>query len=336
MIRLALLVALLMPLTAPARAACEGKIPDFISDICWSCMFPLRVGRVLVKGDGQLDNDYLNHIICPCYEPPRIRIGIPIGFWEPARFVEVTRTPYCLVSLGGLQLDVGIGVREPGARTGSAAQGTTSFAFYHAHWYANPLLHWLGVLLDFDCLERTGFDLAYVSELDPTWEDDQLAAIVNPELGLTASLPAVAACAADCAAATLGWPRDELWWCVGCTGTMYPATGNVAAHVSGRQSSALIAARMAMRMHRTGAAHYTHGEEAQCGQGWLSLRLHKKAYKMSMVLPRAQAKTGGRCCQPFGSSPELWASGSEWPVTGEDFSYLLFRKRDCCAGLVGF
>lgn len=324
------LAVLLAAWPGQPRAACEGRVPDFIGGICWSCMFPLRVAGVVLYGREQADRHLVNILGCSCGFPRRT--GLPVAFWEPARVVEVTRTPYCLTTLGGLQLGSAAGARAPGARTGTAAEGTTSYAFYHAHWYTNPLLHWLGVLLDFECLERTGLDLAYVSELDPTWEDDELAAILEPEMLLTANLPAVAACVGDCFEATRRFPRKELWWCAGCNGPLYPANGNVAAHVSGRHSSSLLAMRLAMRMHRSGASHYTHGYAALCNAGWTSPVFQKDAYKMSMILPRTQGKRRERCCEAFGAPPELWASGSEWPVTGEDFSYLLFRKRNCCVG----
>ena len=43
------------------------------------------------------------------------------------------------------------------------------------------------------------------------------------------------------------------------------------------------------------------------------------------------AKLDGRCCQPYGRTTTLWGAGKEYPVQGEDFSYLLFRQRNCCA-----
>lgn len=333
---LATVIGLLLP--AAANAACEGRWINPVSDICWSCIFPITFGSFQLADSGQQDAYEQDGGLCACGNPPKF--GFRLGFWEPVRVVEVTRTPYCLVTLGGLQLHPGLPARMPGARAGSAAgggdRGSASFAFYHAHWYVNPILHWLEVLLDFDCIERAGWDLAYVSELDATWEDDQLAALLTPEMHFTANLAGVAACAADCLAATADWPRDELWWCNGCGGPLYPLVGNIAAHVSGRQSSAHLAARLAFKLHRTGAAVYTHGDRAQCSAGWLSLaQIHKRAYKMTMIHPQAQAKSAGRCCQPFGSSPEKWARGAEWPTTGEDFAYLLFRKRNCCSGALG-
>lgn len=328
-----LLITPLLLFTFSARAACEGDWINPVSDICWRCIFPITLGSIELISVNQQDayKETGGLGLCACGFPPKF--GIKLGFWEPVRMVEVTRTPYCLVALNGLQLHPGIPARVPGARTGSAQlEGSTSFAFYHAHWYINPILHWLEVLLDFPCIERAGLDLAYVTELDVTWEDDQLAALLTPEMYLTANLPGVAACAADCVAATIDWPLDELWWCNGCGGPLYPLTGNIAAHVSGRQSSAHLAARLAFKLHRQGVTHYTHGENALCSSGWNSAQIYKKAYKMSMMHPLPQQIQNDRCCQPFGSSVEKWAIGAEWPIKGEDFVYMLFRKRNCCSG----
>jgi len=44
-----------------------------------------------------------------CYCNP-YRVGLAIGFWEPVRLVDVTRTPFCMVGLGGIQLDEGVNV----------------------------------------------------------------------------------------------------------------------------------------------------------------------------------------------------------------------------------
>lgn len=332
-------IVLLCAWVNPAYSVCVGKFPNIIADVCWSCIFPIRMFNVEIFGNNQLDansaSGSLASRFCQCNAGLGFNFGIPLEFWMPVRIVEVTRTPFCLVSMNGLQLDPGIEVKEPGMRTGTGgSDATASYAFYHAHWYINPLLHWLGVLLDFDCLERAGFDLAYVTELDPTWDDDALANIISPEGLLTANLPGVAACAADCAATVTGWPLEQLWWCSGCNGLLLPPSGNISAHVSGRQSSALLVSRLLLRLHRAGAARYTHSRQAACGPGWYSPGLVKTAYKMNMLHPKPQEKRLNRCCEPLGSSPELWGRGAEWPASGEDFVYLLFRKRHCCAGAI--
>jgi len=46
----------------------------------------------------------------------------------------------------------------------------------------------------------------------------------------------------------------------------------------------------------------------------------------------ATDKEAGRCCQPFGRTTMVWGAGKEFPVRGEDFAFMLFRKRNCCAG----
>ena len=54
---------------------------------------------------------------------------------------------------------------------------------------------------------------------------------------------------------------------------------------------------------------------------------------MQMVYPIPNTqKEAGQCCQPFGRSTMIWGAGKEFPVSGEDFSYQIFRKRNCCAG----
>ena len=118
-------------------------------------------------------------------------------------------------------------------RTGSSGGDGATGSVWHAHYYVYPLLSWIGALLDLGCLEGGSLDIAWTSELDPAWLDDELSFLLSPEAALFANLPAQAACAADCAAASAGLPLDPMFWCAGCQGGMYPLTGNVAAHVGG-------------------------------------------------------------------------------------------------------
>ncbi|MDA4835001.1 TraU family protein, partial [Enterobacter hormaechei] len=46
------------------------------------------------------------------------------------------------------------------------------------------------------------FDVAYMTEIDPLWNDDVLTTLINPEVALFNNPIAVAACAADCVAAS--------------------------------------------------------------------------------------------------------------------------------------
>ena len=246
--------------------------------------------------------------------------------WEPARLIDVTRTPWCFPNLGGLTIDPGLGSVR--GRTGSSGGDGASGSVWHAHYYVYPLLSWIGALLDLGCLEGGGLDIAWVSELDPAWLDDELAFLLNPEAALFAGLPAQAACAADCAAASAGLPLDPLFWCAGCQGGMYPLTGNVTAHVGGVQASLLVGQRLVYRLHRLGLAWGTSGSAALCGRYPMPV-MKKSQYRWQMTqpVPATSPLTG---CNPTGRSSVLWETLRELPVSGENFGYLLWRKRNCC------
>jgi conjugal transfer pilus assembly protein TraU len=61
--------------------------------------------------------------------------------------------------------------------------------------------------------------------------------------------------------------------------------------------------------------------------------MDKTHYKMQMVYPIPNTlKDGSQCCQPYGRTTMIWGAGKSFPVSGEDFAYQIFRKRNCCAG----
>jgi conjugal transfer pilus assembly protein TraU len=329
---LAVLIALM--LSASARAAsnptCIGKFPNPLSDICWSCVLPLSIGTAAVGDFGnQEDVPAFNpaNPVCHCGANPIV--GLALGFWEPARIVEVVRRPFCLPTLGGVDLSPGIPAPAHGRHT--TLYGDKE-VFYQAHFYANPVLYWLEVLGDYPCLEQGGLDLAYLTEVDPLWNDDELTLILNPDAVLFANPVAVAACAADCIAASLGFGLEKLFWCAGCQGVLYPMDGWVSGHMGGVRSSLLLAQRLTAKMHRELVSWAYHGEKGLCGP-YYQPAMDKRAYKTQMLFPVPNTqKTLGKCCQPFGRQTVLWGAGREIPARGEDFSYLLFRKKNCCAG----
>ncbi len=84
-----------------AAGRCQGKFANPLTDICWSCLFPLVLGGMPLLSMEQEDTGNPGGFLCTCANP--IRIGIKTSFWEPVRRVDVTRTPYCFVSLGGCE-----------------------------------------------------------------------------------------------------------------------------------------------------------------------------------------------------------------------------------------
>lgn len=319
---LSLLVIYICAIQA-VHPSCRGRFVNPVTDICWSCIFPITIGGFRVSANGE-DTSNPRTFICKCSRPfPRF--GLPISFWEPVRLVDVTRTPYCLVNMGGISI-ANKGVHGAGS-VANGHQGRLRSSFYQVHWYLYPVIFWLELLVDFVCMEKGDFDLAYLTELDPFWNDDETGFLLNPEAVLFGNPIAQAACVADCALATGGFPSDKLFWCAGCQGSMYPFSGTISAHVGGVQASLLALQRMTAKLHREGLLWGTIGRNAWCDKYPMPI-IQKTQYKTQMLYP--VPATGSRQCYPLGRSEVLWGSGKEWPYQGEDFGYLIWRKRACC------
>ncbi len=317
-----------MSARAEAQTSCSGKFVNPITDVCWSCLFPLSIGAMKIWPSSRPDTENPSLPVCACGSPVP-RIGIAAGFWEPARLADVSTKPWCFVNLGGLKIspgfDIGRGQIQGPTQVGGAAQNTSK---WHVHWYVYPLLYWMEILTDFVCFENASFDIAYMTEVDPTWQDDSLTAILNPEAVLFTSPIAQAACAGDCVAATAKLPIDQVFWCAGCQGPMYPVNGNVDAHIGHVQASRLVLTRFAFKLHREGLAWGTMGSKGLCNK-YLMPMMRKQQYRVQMVNPTPTV-SGNAACAPLGASTMPPQAGRSYPVKGEDMGYLVWRKRNCC------
>lgn len=321
------IIIVMFCITPGYSKTCSGRFVNPITDICWSCLFPITIGPVNINRSGREDTHNPTQIPCWCPRPPIPGLvpGVPIGFWEPSRLVDVTRTPFCMVNMGGLQLGrstVGYGTHS------HKGLSTAKHSFYQVHWYVYPVIYWLELLVDFLCLEQQSFDVAYITELDPLWNADELSFILNPEAALFGNPIAQAACAADCAATTAGFPMDSLFWCGGCQGSLYPFTGNNPAHNGGVQASLLLTGRMMAKLHRELLLWGTSGSHSLCQKYPMPI-IKKSQYKTQMTYPRPTTR-GPMACNPLGRTEVIWGSGREFPYKGEDFGYLIWRKRNCC------
>lgn len=329
--RLLVCSILLLLAAQEIQASCQGRFVNPLTDICWSCLFPITIGGVNVSGSGYEDTPNPSGFLCMCPRPPLnlLTPGVPVSFWEPARLVDVTRTPYCLINMGGIQMAGGNRMQGRGTVADKGHAGGLKRSFYQVHWYVYPVIYWLELLTDFICLEKASFDVAYLTELDPLWNDDETGFILNPEAVLFGNPIAQAACAADCGLASIGFPNDVLFWCGGCQGSLYPFSGTIAAHVGGVQASLLTVQRFMAKLHRELLLHGYMGREGQCQKYPMPI-IKKTQYKTQMVYPIPSTGRGG--CHPLGRSETLWATGREFPYQGEDFGYLIWRKRNCCVG----
>lgn len=303
---------------------CKGEFVNPVTDICWECMFPISIGDVELGGGDMPDTENPSNPICRCPAPPPIftRIGITSGFWEPIRLVDVTKKPFCFVNLGGMEIDLGF---ELGHGQSPHGRGKSDTSSWHVHWYIYPAIYWMELIADFGCVEPGSFDIAYITEIDPLWQDDILTFILNPEAILFSNPIAQAACAADCIKSTVSTPFDLLFWCAGCQGSMYPLNGRVSAHIGGVQSSLLAVQKMAYKLHRELLAWGTSGTtSAQLCSSYPMPIMKKSQYRTQLVNPVPSD------CYPFGRTTTIYESGKEVPVQGEDFGYLIWRKKNCC------
>lgn len=323
-----LLTFCLIGMSMSAKATCYGKWINPITDVCWKCMFPLSIAgaKVADPNKDQATPDGYKSFFCHCKDTGRV--GIPIGFWEPFRVADVTYKPFCMVNLGGMDLKLKVNAL---AGTVSLKQGGKTgkkTAFYHVHWYVYPLLVWMNLVTDLACMTPEEFDIAYMTEFDPMWNDDELSMWLNPEAALFANPIAQVACASDCAAASLGKPINSLFWCSGCQGGIYPLTGTLGFYTSGVDASTLLVEKLIFKLHREFLLWGTMGKKGVCGHypmPWW----RKDQYKMQMTYPRIE-KNSKLACNPIGRTTFVWGANKEYPIKGEDFGYLIWRRRDCC------
>ena len=358
-----ILIILIVTLsTSSSYAKCTGRFVNPATDICWDCMFPITIGSATVtpqesKDDNKPDSDDKDSTdlspddkkpkpsnrsshtrpdtrnpsspICHCPNPKALGMvtpGLAVGFWEPSRMVDVTKRPFCMTSIGGIDIETGLDL----VGTGSApfeGHKEGRIGNWHVHWYNSPIISLLNLLLDVVCQDMSNFALSYMSEFDPLWNNDLLAFIMHPESILFGNMVAELACVADCISSTVHKPLDPLFWCSGCQGGMYPFTGNVSEHFTSIQSSSLAAQRFHFKMHRQMLELITSGPEAICHPYPFPI-IKKSQYRLQTTIPIPGKGPYG--CNPYGRSTVLHESFKEIPITGEDFGYYVWRKRNCC------
>ncbi len=305
-------------------ANCTGHFVNPITDVCWRCLFPLSIGNAKVVSHDLPDTENAASPIGVCPATVGSRVGLNIGYWEPSALVEVTDAPYCLVNLGGVQLGLGSKSRRGGVQ--QIEEGQTR-AFYHVHWYKYPLISWLNLITSTACHQGGDFDIAYLSELDPTWNDSEMSFVLNPEAALLGNPITAASCAADSLSSTLqNKPLDTLFWCAGAQGSYYPLTGYINAPISPVQASLLLAERMNYKLHRESLIADSNPLEP-CQEHHLPT-LPKSRYRYEMV----NQVSDGKHCYPSGHSTLSWETDKIKSHTPNQYGYLVWRKRNCVFG----
>ncbi len=329
----------------PEKKSCTNQFPNLFNDVCWECMFPIRIGgNVVMDADNMLDNiseitgnadDYNpSQYGCSCDVNGETAYGIYVSFWEPARVLEVTSQQGCFSFLFGM--DMSEGIAAPRGTKGRAPVTPLDKTFQHVHYYNSPLFKILEIFDASDfCSDYlfSDFDIAYMTEVDPIWNDDEMTVMVSPEAALFANPLSTAVCAiADCPAASVGYPLNALFWCGGCWGGLYPMTGNSGLVDSPVTTSSLLATRLLARLARVpippAVELDTSSVTAKCS-GQIRPFLKKSQYRLTMLSPIPESKS----YHSVGAPAVIWGEHRNVPATGEDHTYLLWRKRNCCLKL---
>ena len=306
-------------------AKCEGNFINPITDLCWECLLPITFAGVNIT-PGTKDLTKTTQVLCSCAGSPP-KVGIPLAFWNASRMVDVTSDPYCLVGLGGIDLG-GSGSLSKGGYNKDVVNGTSN-SFYHVHWYIYPVLGLLDLFPGSLCLDKEDFDIGYITELDPFWSDEIWSLTMHPESALFGNMAAILACGLDCASSSKRTPTNELFWCAGCQGSLYPFTGYVGSHTSPVQASFLLLQKMTAKLHRNGLLK-GFAEDEFC-EGTYYPFIKKTIYKTQIAYPIAQ--TSGDC-QVLGGTEIFWGKGQSLPHKSDNFTYMIWKKQHCCLDML--
>jgi conjugal transfer pilus assembly protein TraU len=291
-----------------------------LTKMCHTCIFPLTIsGITLLRGPMPDPSPTSVGPICLCTDPfPRV--GIPISFFEPSRIMEVVSDAFCFPTLG-----IDMGSVSTGMIGGTKGHRSTQHnTFMQVHYMIFPIYAQIELIVDFLCLESTGVDYAYITEVDPLWNSDTTSAFMYPEALLFGSPVTNLACIADSVASSAGYPLDPLFWCMGSWGNSYPLTGHKDTTLSFVQDTAAIAARMIYKLHRELILWGSFGNKGLCGYYPMPIWL-KTAYRLQIIDP-----VPNPIAMPIGETGLMWDYLKDIPNSFDNFGYLLFKKRDCC------
>ena len=330
------LVIITLFLASNAWGVCIGVPFNPVTDLCWSCMFPIKVAGIQVSPDppGNVIEppDPADVPFCKCLIKyvlgiPIYRFGVGFSFWEPARYIEVVKDPFCLPYLG---TDLGIALGDPLELRGSKhdkGNNEDSQVFANAHYFINPAWTAFEQVVNRACHEHQVDIPSYMTEVDPMWNDDLLSAIIHPESALCANITAQMACMADSVSSQVGVPLPQLFWCMGSWGSAYPLSGHMG---DGRlvEACAGAAARLIFKLLRQ---FMIQDFGVNLCRGSYTPTWIKYNWRLQIAKPVPK-----HTVIPIGRSGTIWTSlTNPTQIPGQDnFVFVLFRKRACCASYI--
>ena len=315
--------------TCPSADLFSGGV---VSKVCWRCMFPITIGGAPVGDPGSYRNIPHTAAGPTCYCPSRAypyiwTPGLTASMWEPAHIIEMVRTPGCSPTLGtSFSTAASSSSIFTMSSMGAHQEGETErAAYYNTHYFLFPLAKVLDMFQDAVCSNNWGYDLdvLYMSEIDPTWRNEEISIYQTPEAVLFANPIAETACIADAVAATADQPIDPLFWCAGAN-HIYPFSG-LAPQSSRPSETMTLAAKELGQLFRRGLTPKTMGYDAVCVDHPFP-NIVKSQFKLQRAYPIPEIVSN----HWIGQNPFTWGEWREVPGIGEDTVEFVWRYQQCC------
>jgi conjugal transfer pilus assembly protein TraU len=303
---------------------------NILSDIPFNAIFPISIGGGQLgssKDDNRTPESASDKSICSCVDKFGMNnYGMVLGLWEIAYLIELVREPNCSMVLG-------IDFPFNNSNIGSIGEGSfdsSDLDFYHVHLYSFPLFTMLNLFTELKCGsdDYMDLDLLYASELDETWNDEIKSLLVTPELKFLADAKVINTCKLD---AMLSFnenkTRDDLFYCAGSWGFLYPLSGYTSAFGSVAENTSLLATKLLALLHKRGLLKNTAGNDSLCCNDHYG-EFKKSMYRFSLLYPIPETNDN----HFIGSPVAFWEGDSRVPPGYENVIYVVWRYRNCCLG----
>ena len=305
-------------------ANAQREVFNFYNNLDWSFFFD----KLEFKFD-----------VCQCdiEDMGEFAAGFKVKMVEPIGFVETSNTPWHFVGLG-IKMDKSF-LRKQGI----SRDADNNMNFRHAHFVIFPPLGWsIGLVQDYLCFERGGiFNLAYLSEVIPSYNNDVIALIEETAKPISkvwfANPVAELACAVDCASSSIGIPLNSLYWCDGCRGSVGAGDTGWAGSSNPHEAAESVAFRVINRMHAYGGMLKTKESFFAYNPAGSSLKsTYCKARYFPLIIKdqyyiQLAKEDKSWDAEVFGKIRFHYDFKST--VTDEDANFFwLWRERDMCAG----
>ena len=321
------------------------KSPDYIfnpADLDFDRLSAIEIGGVVKLGGKDIPHlDSQNLPMCQC----GLSVGVPIVFWEPVMLAEIVSKAYRSPLLGS--------ELEKLHNVGSGSHGSNSF--YHVHLFdffplqmAQTALPFFAQLNDktrnmmSGCLDGNDesvletISTQYLSELDITHKMPLLSHIYTPEIAALTVQGAVESTMLSCSADSVMSLKnkvgtDTLYFCSGTRGFLFPLSGHSNRTQSALEDAVLNLERAIFKMHRrsvystSGKALGTCSKKAQCGP-IRNFTPRKSQYAFQLLYPRPNKTLTLNWGEKPPKNSQIGIKQSE-----QDFVFLVWRKRNCCA-----